>query len=294
MAYIEVRPARPEDREAVLAFCRNTWEWGDYIEQTWDEWLNDPDGRLFVATVEEHPAGMVHLDMLTPIDAWLEGLRVDPQYRQQGLARALYEALLIEAMQRGAKYARQAIESDNELAQHLARLFHFRHVGTSALFHASPIPAKQKGTRQEKPRLATSDDLEAIVDFLNASNVFPLVGGLYYAHFKASPITVELLEEKIAAQQVYVLYRWERLDGLVIAETADFFGEKILSAGYIDGTAIEPISLLAYDLREQLNAMELTKIRIYAPDIVLVRDALTGVEYEWNGTTYTTYERGLE
>lgn len=94
MAYIDVRPARPEDREAVLAFCRNTWEWGDYIDQTWDEWLRNPAGRLFVATVEERPAGIVHLDMLTTIDAWLEGLRVDPQYRQQGLARALYEALL--------------------------------------------------------------------------------------------------------------------------------------------------------------------------------------------------------
>src|SRR5690242_13725158 len=109
MAYIEVRPARPEDREAVLAFCRNTWEWGDYIEHVWDEWLTDPDGRLFVATVDGRPAGISHLAMVTKTDAWLEGLRVDPQFRQQGLARALDDAVLLEAMQRGAKYARLTI-----------------------------------------------------------------------------------------------------------------------------------------------------------------------------------------
>ena len=30
MPDLEVRPARSEDREAVLAFCQQTWEWGDY------------------------------------------------------------------------------------------------------------------------------------------------------------------------------------------------------------------------------------------------------------------------
>jgi len=32
MASTEIRPARPEDREAVLAFCMHSWDWGDYIE----------------------------------------------------------------------------------------------------------------------------------------------------------------------------------------------------------------------------------------------------------------------
>ena len=32
MPQVEIRPARSEDREAVLAFCVETWKWGDYIE----------------------------------------------------------------------------------------------------------------------------------------------------------------------------------------------------------------------------------------------------------------------
>jgi len=31
MPNTEIRPARPEDRDAVLAFTASTWEWGDYI-----------------------------------------------------------------------------------------------------------------------------------------------------------------------------------------------------------------------------------------------------------------------
>src|SRR5436309_1149329 len=102
MAHIEVRAATEEDREAVLAFCAATWEWGDYIEHVWERWLNDPDGKLFVATADGQPVGISHMQMLTPTDAWMEGLRVDSNYRQQGIAKALSDACTAEAMERGA------------------------------------------------------------------------------------------------------------------------------------------------------------------------------------------------
>src|SRR5947207_9069294 len=76
MPETEIRPARPEDREAVLAFCEQTWEWGDYIEYVWDEWLHDSKGILFVATIDGKSVAVSHLQMLNETDAWLEGMRV--------------------------------------------------------------------------------------------------------------------------------------------------------------------------------------------------------------------------
>jgi len=35
-------------------------------------------------------------------------------------------------------------------------------------------------------------------------------------------------------------------------------------------------------------------VRVYAPDLVLVRDALGGIGYQWNGSLFYTYERSLE
>lgn len=295
MAHIEVRQARPEDREAVLTFCHDTWEWSSYIEHAWHEWLTDPNGCLFVATVDGHLAGVEHVSMVTKTDAWLEGLHVDPQFRQQGVARALNDAALLEAMQRGAQYVRLLIRYDNLRSQEIVTRTYFRHVGAFTLFHAPPLTVDLERHRaQDKPRLATLDDLDMIIDFLNASNIFPLVGGLYYARFKAYPITVELLEEKISAQQVSILYRWERLDGLAIAEVCNLDGATRFSVGYIDGTAIEPISLLAYDLRRRLNNLGLERLCVCAPDLVLIRDAFTGVDYEWDAKTFYVYERGLQ
>jgi hypothetical protein len=142
--------------------------------------------------------------------------------------------------------------------------------------------------------LATQADLDDIIDYLNVSNIFPLTGGLYYTWFAAYPITAELLEKKIAAQQVYLLRRWDRLDGLAIVDAIEGFVKKnSLSLGYIDGTTIESISLIAYDLQHRLAGMEQESIRAYAPDLILVHDALRGIGYQAEGTVYCTFERGL-
>ena len=291
MPYTEIREARPEDREAVLAFCARTWEWGDYIEFVWDEWLHDPGGVLFVATVDGQPVGIDHLRMLNATDAWLEGMRVDPAFRRHGLATALHNAMLIEAMKRGATNARLITESTNTASISLVERGFFRRVGAYALFRAMPatMPAKHG---LEWSQVATKADLDDIINYLNASNIFPTAGGLYYYAFTAYVISSDLLEAKVSAGQVYILRRWDRLDGLALVEPGADHRGSLLSIGYIDGTT-ESISLLAYDLRRRAADMGLENVTAYVPDLMMVRDAFVGAEYEWDGNVFYTYERNL-
>jgi len=292
MSHIDIRLARPEDREAVLAFCTDTWEWGDYIEYVWDEWLHDPQGALFVATNDSRPVGVAHMRMLNTREAWFEGLRVDPAFRQQGIASALYDAQLKEAIRRGATTARLITESTNDGAIRLLERASMRRVGAYAPFRAMPVTTPSKREYElEKPTLATAVDLDDIIAYLNASNIMPSVGGLYYQGFTAYSITSELLTEKVAAQQVYVLRRWDRLDGLAIAEPREGHREKQLFIGYIDGTT-ESISMIAYALR-QLTEPDLKSVSANVPDLMMVRDAFVGAEYEWDGKVFYTYEKSL-
>jgi ribosomal protein S18 acetylase RimI-like enzyme len=299
MTHTEVRSARPEDKNSVLAFCVHTWDWGDYIDRVWDEWLVDPQGELFVAVTDGHPTGVGHLRMLNETDAWFEGLRVDPNYRQQGIAKALDMAMLEVALRRGATNARLVTESTNTGAIHMMDSIHMRRVGAFAPFRADPLVTQAKSRTKvdynpEGTALATVDDLDEIIDYLNVSNVFPAVGGLYYAGFIGYEITAALLEKQVTAQNVYLLRRWNRLDGLAIAEEREDRQGKRLSIGYIDGMTIEAISLIAYDLRQRLVQKGLDSAYVYAPDLMLIRDGLTGIEYEWDGKIFYTYERSLE
>ena len=97
----------------------------------------------------------------------------------------------------------------------------------------------------------------------------------------------------IATQQVYLLRRWNRLDGLAIAEQREWEHGKQLSVGYIDGTTIEAISLIAYDFRRRLPELGLGSVYVYAPDLVMVGDALTGIDYERDSKVFYTFERRL-
>ena len=144
----------------------------------------------------------------------------------------------------------------------------------------------------ETPVLATSADLDDIIDYLNNSNIFPATGGLYYQGFTAYTVTADLLLAKITAHQLYILRRWDRLDGLAIAEPREGHQEKHLFVGYIDGTT-ESISMLAYALRSLLPDLGLKSVSAHIPDLMMVRDAFVGAEYEWDGKIFYTYERIL-
>jgi GNAT superfamily N-acetyltransferase len=294
MPQIEIRPARSEDREAVLAFCVETWEWGDYIEHVWDEWLQDPQGKLFIATMDGQPVGVAHIHMLNKTEAWLEGMRVDPAFRRHGIASALIDMQLAEAIRRGATIARLITESTNAGSLRLLERASMHRVGEFAPYQA--LPATTPSKRQyglEAPTLAIAVDLDDIINFLNVSNNFPAVGGLYYQGFTAYSITRELLTEKVAAQQIYILRRWDRLDGLAIAEPREGHRGRHLFVGYIDGTT-ESISLIAYALRQKLHDLGLESVSASVPDLMMVRDAFVGAEYEWDGKIFYTYERSLE
>jgi ribosomal protein S18 acetylase RimI-like enzyme len=289
----EVRPARPEDREAVLAFCQQTWEWGDYLEYVWDEWLNNSQGKLFVATKDGQPVAVANMRMLNKTEAWFEGMRVDPAFRQHGIASALFDAQLVEAKHRGATTARLITESTNTVAIRLLERSFMNRIGAYTIYRAvtTTLPSK-RSYALETPVLATSADLDDIIDYLNSSNIFPAIGGLYYQGFTAYTITNELVLEKITAQQLYILRRWDRLDGLVIAEPRAGHQGKHLFVGYIDGTT-ESISMIAYALRSFLHDLDLESIIAHVPDLMMVRDAFVGAEYEWDGRIFYTYERIL-
>ncbi|GAC1361951.1 MAG: hypothetical protein NVSMB38_45290 [Ktedonobacteraceae bacterium] len=178
-------------------------------------------------------------------------------------------AMLEEAIRRRATYVRLVTDSTNTGAIHMMEKLSLRQVGAFAPFRANPLdvqaPSRAKlDYRPEGTQIATLDDIDEIIDYMNVSNVFPAVGGLYYIGFVAHEITAALLEQYILAQQIYLLRRWNRLDGLAIAEP-----------------------------REDRQGKRLESVYVYAPDLMLIRDGLTGLEYEWDSKIFYTYERGL-
>lgn len=108
-----IRPVRAEDKPAVLAFCQHSFEWGDYIEHVFDDWLSR-EGDFLAAELDGRVVGIVRIAYLGHGDqAWFEGMRVDPACRGRGVARALARAEVAAARRRGCRVGRSMVADHN-------------------------------------------------------------------------------------------------------------------------------------------------------------------------------------
>jgi hypothetical protein len=79
----------PADKPAILGIASRTWEGTDYLPWVFDDWLADADGEFVAALLAGRVVGCGKLTFFTPYDAWLEGLRKDPDVAEGGLAEAV-------------------------------------------------------------------------------------------------------------------------------------------------------------------------------------------------------------
>ncbi len=80
-----IRNATFSDKTTILKFCKDTFSWGDYIDQVWDFWLSEDHLFLFE---KQFPVGICHA-FYTEDQIWIEGIRIDPNFRKQKIASEL-------------------------------------------------------------------------------------------------------------------------------------------------------------------------------------------------------------
>lgn len=282
-----VRPARPEDRAAVLAFCAHTWSEGDYIESVWDAWMTDERGAFLVAELNGRPVGIVHMRLLADDEAWLEGIRVDPALRQQGVGRVLTSRALVAARDAGAAVARLITSASNIASQRLVTNFGFTRVAEVVQYDASAASADARAPSQDDTvpaggRLSTPGvtEFERIWAWLEQSTLSPFNGGLEFLGWAARGLTEPALREYLAGGNVWLLEEWDTIQALAVAVTGEprHDGRQRLDVRYIDGLS-EAIGRLALALRQPAREHGATSVQLWLPDLLILVDAMNAAGY---------------
>lgn len=136
---IQVRAARAQDKEAVVSFCQKTFSWGDYIAEAWDRWLTDADGQLLIGWMDDRPVSVLHIAVIGEM-AWMEGMRVHPDFRRQGIASVVEAAGRAFARGRGCRVARLATSMKNVAAQGMLDAIGFCRVAHFNEWEIEPAP----------------------------------------------------------------------------------------------------------------------------------------------------------
>lgn len=286
---LEIRPARAEDRDAVFAFCAQTWDDGDYIPEVWDTWLADADGAFLAAVEDGRPVGIIHLALLSPQEAWLEGIRVDPAARRQGIGRELTARAMAIARERGAVVARLFTSSDNTASQAMVTGLGFDQVAAFVRYRATAesLPEPETIPPGATLRTASLADLDTLWSYLKGSNLVPLNGGLIVDGWVARALTRSVLETRLDSGDVLVLEAWGQIQALAVLRTDvgedDEEGTSRLVAEYVDGMA-EWIGRLARALRGLAARRGLERVVVALPSLLILHDAMDGAGFQRPGS----------
>ncbi|MCR4426773.1 MAG: GNAT family N-acetyltransferase [Firmicutes bacterium] len=196
---ITIRRAVPDDAGAICEISSHIWDGHDYIPNVVDRWVADDTGAFLVAELDGHVRGYGKLTLHTPLDGWLEGLRVDVGFRRRGLARALSCALVDHARALGLHTLRFATSVDNVESIALNERAGFRRIAGFRYLFAAEREILAVGT-PDGHRLDTADpaverltDPAEVAQFVLSSDLVRMSGGLFPGGFvfqEATPETV--------------------------------------------------------------------------------------------------------
>lgn len=231
MKGLRLRDALPADRQAIMDFCRSTWpDYGDYIPRVWPRWIADTAGRLIVAQLAGRPVGIGKITQFSPGEVWLEGLRVDPRYRRQGVARAINREVLRTVSRMKPRAVRFCTGMTNRATRRMAEKHGFRVAARLRYYWQKARRAEVRGA------FARKQDIEVVYDFILNSRFLRLTSGLIAEGWVFREFSRSLLEAYMKEKRVVVLARSGTIGGVAIYPFEE--NDRSLTLGFVEGDQV--------------------------------------------------------
>ncbi len=222
---ITLRPARPEDRDAILAIAAQIWGGEDYIPHVLGGWLSE--GGFVVAELDGHVAGFAKMTLLSPGEVWLEGLRVDPSHRGKGVAKAIARHQLESALALRPRSIRFATAEVNVESLHIAGRQGFREVARFSYV---------EGPVRDEPALSSVApvlEVEPAWAFIRSSAAYSDGHGLLAQGWRFPDLTRERVARFIAEGAVYSY--GDPLRGILIEVPDPYAADLYAAIAFLDG-----------------------------------------------------------
>jgi GNAT superfamily N-acetyltransferase len=284
---LTIRLAQPGDRPAMERICAHTWEDGDYIPEVWDLWLADQQGGLIVGEMGRQVVALSKITFQPAGQVWLEGMRVDPDYRRQGIAGQFLRYSLDHVRQRGARVVRLGTSGNNKAVHKLAARTGMVHIASYVFWKADPLPGGSS------PILLTPERASQVHAFLRESPILAHTHGLYHMHWVWQELSTEgALHFLDTGRMVGHLGTDESLLALAIVDREE--QDDALWMGYVDGSP-SALTELAMAIRAHAAQVGAKKVETMVPDMDWLRNALQAAGYgfgDWESELWI-FERWL-
>jgi GNAT superfamily N-acetyltransferase len=262
------RIATDHDKDYVLDFCKNTFSWGDYIDRVWDIWITEPNSIFLVAVnVNENkiekPIAISHGIFIPEKIIWIEGIRVDPEYRSHKLATNMSLHILDYARKNGALHSSAIVSISNEKSKGLMEKLGFKVISIWSYLSIKPIVLPELNNNNfitdnssSSIKVANLEEYQSVLNYLNQSIIFKASGKKFVNSWRWYDLTEDILRMMINKKQVIILVNNDlhedintnqkkgeekRIRGIVIIDEEGYWNnnQNILQFVYIDADSDE-------------------------------------------------------
>jgi ribosomal protein S18 acetylase RimI-like enzyme len=281
---LKIRCATKSDKEQVLRFCVNTFEWGDYIDQVWDLWYSDRDGLLLVAEEEYSSHNKKQSSVIAAVShvslcpnknhVWLEGIRVNPDYRRRSVATQLINKMIAYGQKKGAREASAMVTSNNFASQLMMERNGFTVISKWCYYTIDKTPKRADEVRA-RSKVAALKDIEMICDYLKRSAIYKSSGQRYVNSWRWYSLDLysNTLADLVKNEKILVVGNGP-IEGIAIInkDNKDNNNNNIFQIVYLDATNA---FLLGDLIRFAINLihsedMPYSRIEVYSPQTTYV------------------------
>jgi GNAT superfamily N-acetyltransferase len=251
---MEIRDAQPSDKQVVLDFCKNTFSWGDYIADVWDTWILQ--GNLFVVVEGHVPIGLCHLVFTDNRQAWIEGIRIHPNYRRKEYGRKIISHC--ESIAKLIKTIRMIIESENTPSINLAQSMGYYTEDNWRLYALIP--------KKETSSTIIASDIKQVAGLVSSNT--------YADSWKWLPLEKSDLEELIKQKRVLLSVQDKSASAIGIWNESENFA-NVLQIGFINGSKESMLDILRF-IQNKGYELHTDRIQVFSQEkISLEMESLT-------------------
>lgn len=297
-----IRHAKQSDKKHVLRFCNNTFEWGDYIDQVWDNWYSEPNGHLMVAEDVNLKYDKPSKRSSTIIAAvshayvcpnrnivWLEGIRVRPDYRRRSIATHLIKKMVEYGKEKGAKEAAAVVSINNIASQSMMEKNGFIVMSKWNYYSIDKLVQKFD---TEKVKVATVKDTEKIRNYLKQSPIFKSGAESYVDSWRWYHLDLhsDSLHNLIKKGKVFLIG-----NDVSIANGVAIIGKdnNIFQIGYLDafdGFTLKCLVRSVLDLAHTDEIERFGRIQIFCPQTPCIQPLIEDLGIDESGE-FLLYKR---
>lgn len=271
---IELRRARQEDREKVIAVESGATPNLSYLANVFDMFLSEKSGEFIVAEVDRKLVGCGKFTKMPDGSAWLEALRVLPEYQGMGIGKCFYKKFFDMARHRDVTTMRMYTGVKNAVSKGLAEQFGF-HV--SAAYRGAWLPCPQESGRESTDtfRLVTDPDRATaiLMPFFEKWTGFLVMNRTFFA---LKPALCRNLAQKGCIYE-------DPKSRSVITLGARFMSEQALHIGVFGG---DTEACLEFAAKEGATKCTKRLSCLFPPSAVDLQDILTHNDFRFEASDF--------